>query len=91
MTEIGTVIHGTHRNEDILPALLDVLEIELAADQFRQIQIAAKRAKAQGWMDEFIWENLFDAMNDIAPKDCYFGAHEGDGSDFGFWKICDDF
>lgn len=29
---------------------------------------------------------LFDALNKVAPSGCYFGANEGDGSDFGFWQ-----
>jgi len=30
-------------------------------------------------------ERLFDMMNSYAPDGFYFGAHPGDGADFGFW------
>jgi hypothetical protein len=29
-------------------------------------------------------------LNDIAPVGCYFGAHLGNGSDFGFWMVEED-
>ena len=93
MVEVGTVIHGTHLIEDILPALLNVLKQELNKVQFRTITRQIKRARKEGLLEELVWEDLFNAMKTIAPKGYYFGATEGDGSDFGFWEICpeDDF
>lgn len=35
-------------------------------------------------------DDLFDLLDDLAPNGYYFGATDGDGSDFGFWTICEE-
>ena len=95
MIELGTILHGTMREEDLIPCFADVLR-ELAAKANRPEDFAAllqeASAYAEGVKDETIdpldiLVDLFDALNEFAPEGCYFGAHEGDGSDYGFWAI----
>ncbi len=152
MPEPGTVIRATHRNEDLIPAFLEVwlnhlleqvhyikspwlqmervkISIEKEFPDHDAIMILAYRIAAMnnpsfekqvegGWfaMPTFLrpWfpergevghekmdyyfrsrdathdlERLFEILNepDVAPPCTTFGAHEGDGSDYGFWPI----
>ncbi len=88
----GTVIHGTLRSEDLIPAFFSEL---LAYDPDAAAVILDNFPDYLGdepdpncYLSEdtnWLFDKLFDALNDVAPKGHYFGAHPGDGSDFGFW------
>jgi hypothetical protein len=97
---IGSISHGTLRTEDLLDAFADELErigkgdCELTAEHAGLIEEARAvlTLHAAGWNDivdhEYASEltnALCDALSEYAPECCYFGAHDGDGSDFGFW------
>ena len=33
--------------------------------------------------------DIMDALDAISPEGCYFGGHEGDGADIGWWSDID--
>ncbi len=82
--ELGSVISGTLRPQDLGPAFVETLrEIDPESEILRET-------------DGFDWgrddapemlADLVDALNEYAPDGAYFGAHPGDGSDFGFWEL----
>lgn len=93
----GSVIHGTMRTCDLIPAFLAKLK-ELDPDRTRRLlewNPAMRVAVESGndlnpwWVTEeasrILNEDLFDALNEHAPEGHYFGSHPGDGSDYGFW------
>ncbi len=104
LARLGTVIHGTGRPEDIIPALASKLrelmvrnEAEPDVDRTPILKLLdeANCPFEAAFYDtdaanELI-DELTDALNEFAPPFCYFGAHEGDGSDFGFWFSNDAF
>jgi len=94
----GTVIHGTHRLQDLIPAFIDVLE-KLAPDAHAQLMMQPFGPVPAYVMDEgddaawwestdalYLLEQLHDTLNEHAPDGWYFGSHPGDGSDYGFWE-----
>jgi hypothetical protein len=92
----GTVICGTLRPQDLIPAFLDALRV-VAPDAYAQVVCApfgvvpadVNDGDSSAWWDgedaAALLESLFDALNENAPDGYYFGALDGDGSDFGFW------
>ena len=99
--EVGSVIIGTLRSSDLVVAFMDALD---ALDAVRADHLLAEYGDAVAWAldntssimedDEpgdvaWLLEDLFDALDDLAPDGYYFGTLEGDGSDFGFWPLPD--
>ena len=98
----GTVVEGTMQAQDVLPAIMDVLvehhpeaHQEIVGIVYGEFNTTYTELRGQprhpAWETEFMgWllnEVAWEAMNDIAPKGYYFGAHPGDGADHGFWQL----
>lgn len=85
----GTVIHATLRHEDLIPAFCDEIRrlTTRTPDIVYEAEMFLQGDHEQSGQDDIAVEivhELVDQLNDIAPEGYYFGAHEGDGSDFGF-------
>jgi hypothetical protein len=94
----GTISEGTLRPQDLIPKFLDALN-DLHPEAYMQCQIpgcgfpmvpsyALEDSGDEWWASEdaqWALECLFEALDLCAPENHYFGAHPGDGADFGFW------
>lgn len=96
----GTVSSGTMRTEDLLGSLSAELDYQIKRQprsfkrrELRKLINEADRVRL--WVidpnDEgsAIVEELFDALEQFAPPYAYFGAHPGDGADYGYWLVED--
>jgi hypothetical protein len=110
---IGTIIHATHRPQDLIPAFLheykrldggwyDKFIRRIAKDDrelahilngcttsLRLTNIDDDHSFWESDLCADILEDLFDCLDVMAPSYAYFGAHPGDGSDFGYWPSFD--
>lgn len=94
---LGSVSHGTARTPDLLRAFADTLAYYRGRGNDRLIKDARELADCIDASDDIEYEQegldivieLSDKLNEIAPDYVYFGSHEGDGSDFGFWPVSD--
>lgn len=79
------------RTQDLIPAFMDVI---LDTPEYVQVMNAvpahAMDDEAAEWWDSDeaagLLESLFDTLDGYSPEEHYFGAHPGDGSDYGFGK-----
>lgn len=89
----GTVISGTLRLQDLIPAFYAELDRVAPARRGRlENEMAAWRIELEEAgetdpeEDEELVHLLVEQLNEVAPHGIYFGAHPGDGSDFGWWE-----
>lgn len=112
--DLGTVIQGTHRTQDLLPAFwreLYRLAPEMAMssieeyfhDEDSQLVALIRAAADDKWPDDndLVWGRyevgeyingvIMEQLDQKAqPHGLYFGASEGDGSDYGYWKASEE-
>jgi hypothetical protein len=87
--KLGSISHGTLRSEDLIEAFASELaRVPGHARLVRKAEQVLERADERE-MSEFLGEELFEAMERLAPPFAYFAASEGDGSDFGYWPDLD--
>ncbi len=95
---VGSISSGTMRPEDLIPAFLSAMKDEMLAGPrikghaklWREIDKRSDKADYYESEDaDWDLEALFDALQEYAGPYFYFGAHEGDGADYGFWLSWD--
>lgn len=97
-----SVIHATLRSCDLVPAFLDVIKntpeyVQIIQSNNYELSVISDPTAIDNderWDSEymlyFLNETLFDVLNSYTPDGYYFGAHIGDGSDFGYWLYEED-
>lgn len=87
--ETGSLSHGTMIPADLASTFLPAIRAFCPKGVYLNcaaLWLDAERDNDDHARSEAV-ESMFDALNDVAPEGTYFGAHEGDGSDYGFWEI----
>ena len=67
--KLGSISTGTLKPEDLAPVFIE--------------ELFSRGVDAGGVPEDM--DELYEALNDVCPPFVYFGAHPGDGADFGFW------
>ncbi len=92
----GSVSCGTTRTKDLIPAfegVLDAAGVDYNDERPAVVdKLLADKELTDDELDQvsaYLDETLFDLLDEVAPEGCYFGSHDGDGADFGFWPVED--
>lgn len=96
-TEAGSISHGTLCSEDLiaafsaeLNALAEDHELVAEANAVLLLHGLGYSVMSDGDAASELVSELQDALNEHAGPGLYFGAHEGDSSDFGYWPVADE-
>lgn len=98
---IGSVSSGTMREKDLVPAFIwEAKRLKLTRDEHKEVLAIQRRTESKYdyrntngdncdyWESEtasFDLEELFDILDAHSLPYFSFGAHPGDGADFGWW------
>ena len=91
-----SVSHATLRPQDLIESFTQVLKADgpqkhkqIIQDANVWLEVFTQAPNDDNLNEEgsYLLEDLFAALDSIAPSGYYFGAHPGDGSDFGFWEV----
>lgn len=93
--QLGSVSTGTMRTEDLLPAFARALISFVGRPEYHRIErplmdraLEITNGDTPAY-PQSTFKALFDTLNELCPPFVYFGAHPGDGADFGFWPDWD--
>ena len=100
---IGSISSGTMRPEDLIPTFAaeltrlakqpGILSPKRRKEQLEWLQVVTEDIADNQQVDSDL-DILFDMLSEYAGPYFYFGAHPGDGSDYGYWlseSFADDF
>lgn len=83
---------STMRPEDLIPCFISALRIIESDNKgiMESMQQMENDTQKDGYFEsedcQFDLNYLFDLLDACSPDGFYFGAHPGNGSDYGFWK-----
>ena len=81
MAQVGSISSGTLVDAD----LIEAFEWELRYLGGKDFSDQYKRWENDSEISSDYIGALCDTLQEFAPAYCYFGTHEGDGADYGFW------
>lgn len=93
---VGSVSSGTMRNQDLMPDF--IWELRNLGHRDKKLTVIQNRVNTalngqygeddayfQDEESSYDLESLFDMLDQHSLPYMYFGAHPGDGADYGFW------